>query len=54
MNLEFATCIACSHDFTKIQTKESAIFLSFYFHEVLKQPKLKFLQIFTSKGFFVL
>ena len=39
MNLEFGTCIACSHEVTKIQTKESAIFLSFHFHEVLKQLK---------------
>ena len=43
-----------SHHVIKIQTKECSILLRFYFYEVLEQLLSKFMQIFTSEGFFVL
>ena len=42
-----------SFDVIKIQTKELLILLSFYFHDVLEQQNLIFMQLSTSKGFFI-
>ena len=42
-----------TRDVTKIQTKKLSLILSFYFHVVLQHLKTV-LQIFGSKGFFVL
>ena len=43
-----------SRDVTKLQTKKLSILPRFYFHDALEQLKLIFIQIFASKGFFVL
>ena len=43
-----------THDVTKIQAKKMSILPRCYFHDVLGQLKLIFIQIFSLKGFLVL